>query len=166
MPRHLPSKSDYTRYVKKFQKRAKTNTHRLTGCSWISTRALFRPTITTEKDYFSDKYQNVVRSYQNLVFMDEYQGRSQEEWRWLHYQRVGVTKSFSTICECLERTTISNNKPKKVEESCSNLSEVSKHFGHDKICADLDPLKPSDYKVLHFSESGPIESFLDFIIRG
>ncbi|XP_044272313.1 uncharacterized protein LOC123016156 [Tribolium madens] len=167
MPRHFPSKSDYRRYVKKCQDRARILTSRVKGNSCVLSRPKFHPKIDTEKVYFNNKYRNVPKSYQNLVTMDEYCGRSQDEWRWLHYQGMKVSRSFSKICQNLQRTRISNDAQEK-----ANLATISEPFGHNSAYANLDPRQGNlnldffDSNVLQFSENGLINSFLDFIVKG
>jgi hypothetical protein len=63
MPRHFPSKTDYRKYVKKCHEQARIFTGEIKGTSCSTARTNFHPKIDTEKDYFNDKYQNVVRGY-------------------------------------------------------------------------------------------------------
>nr|XP_015838339.1 PREDICTED: uncharacterized protein LOC107398524 [Tribolium castaneum] len=163
MPRHFPSKTDYRRYVKKRQDRARINTNRVKGNSCVLSRPKFRPKIDTEKVYCNRKFRHVAVCYQNLVTMDEYCDRSQEEWRWLHYQGVNVSRSFSKICESFQRARISNNR--------QDLATVSEPFGHNPIYADVDPRQGNtnvqmfESNVLQFSENGQINSFLDLVVK-
>ncbi|KAJ3645774.1 hypothetical protein Zmor_023407 [Zophobas morio] len=168
MPRHFPSKSDYRRYVQK-----RTPENHVKGCSYTSTMRNFRPSIDTEKDYFNNKYQNVVRGYQNLVVMEEFRSRSLEEWRWLYYQNTTFMSDFSKICTSLENTVISKDVDDcGTSQGSTNLAEISEPFGHNMVCSHLEPvhrdvnLNLSDSQVLHFSEDGQINSFMDYIIKG
>ncbi|KYB25726.1 hypothetical protein TcasGA2_TC031286 [Tribolium castaneum] len=160
---HFPSKTDYRRYVKKRQDRARINTNRVKGNSCVLSRPKFRPKIDTEKVYCNRKFRHVAVCYQNLVTMDEYCDRSQEEWRWLHYQGVNVSRSFSKICESFQRARISNNR--------QDLATISEPFGHNPIYADVDPRQGNtnvqmfESNVLQFSENGQINSFLDLIVK-
>jgi hypothetical protein len=162
MPRHFPSKTDYRKYVKKCHEQARIFTGEIKGTSCSTARTNFHPKIDTEKDYFNDKYQNVVRGYQNLVAMDEYRDRSQEEWRWSHYQ--GVRWSLSSFCDSFQKTRISSEEP--------NLAQISEPFGHNSLYAHMEPVEGDvgvvlyDYEVLRFSEDGHVDSFLEYIIKG
>jgi hypothetical protein len=162
MPRHFPSKTDYRKYVKKCHEQARIFTGEIKGTCCSTARTNFHPKIDTEKDYFNDKYQNVVRGYQNLVTMDEYRDRSQEEWRWSHYQGVGW--SLSSFCDRFQKTRISSEEP--------NLAQISEPFGHNTLYAHMEPVEGDvgvvlyDYEVLRFSEDGHVDSFLEYIIKG
>ncbi|RZC41694.1 hypothetical protein BDFB_003654 [Asbolus verrucosus] len=196
MPRHFVSKSDYRRYVKKWQDRARLYKIGSPKTPW---GLKFQPRIDTEKDFFNNKYQNVVKGYQNLAAMEKFRHRSQEEWRWLHYQGARLEKNCKNICEDFRKASISSDITKREtspknpflklfsnlrvtsiwdtsyqdkRDERTNLVEVAEPFGHNSLYSHLEPvsgevnLQLFDFPALKFSDNGHVNSFLDYIIKG
>lgn len=173
MPRRILSKSHRQQNRTKRINQVVQKTKKIPVCRLNTNKPKFSPHIDSEKDFFGGKYQNVVRSYQNIVAKKAYSDKSQEELRWIYHQNESLMTSF---CENFQNTHLS---PVKTELKTTNneenlwnsdeLAKISEPFGHVLLFDQIEPMLESFeipfFDSLVFSEGSEVHSFYDLVIK-